>query len=261
MFLTKWASLLIPLYSFSLFGNESKLTSYILEVKKKSNLFDKPSPRATVVGQADEGTNLIFIDESIHGRWVKIQDSEGSVGWIPKDRTDFEEIKKIVDLDVEPKEKIIKEKVEVQNKPELTPAESKNKLSSFYRIFSSKSRISSLLGLRYDLKMGYLNLNEEKKGDQIISFEAGVPLGLNKLGDVFSGAFRVNMKAPLIRKLYYITDYGYSFQKSNTSLNHHLSLGLSAGVAMSWLDARVRGGFDFFSGSYSTIEVQLGCLF
>ena len=77
-------------------------SAYVLEVKKQTKLFDRPSSSGNFVGQADEGTYLIFLEQSKKGLWIKAQDSDGLSGWLPKDRTDFEDIERSVLVPLNP---------------------------------------------------------------------------------------------------------------------------------------------------------------
>src|SRR5437763_4320342 len=82
---------------------------YILEVTKDSALFEEPSAKTQKIGDAEKGMNLLFIEQSRKGFWLKVKDSGGSVGWIPKNRTDFAEVEtarsEIETLDRAPKQK------------------------------------------------------------------------------------------------------------------------------------------------------------
>lgn len=258
MFLIKWASFLSFFLTVTLFARQVNQTSYIIEVKKNSKLFEKPSSKGKVVGQADEGTNLIFLEKSIQGRWIKVQDSAGVGGWLPKDRTDFEDIEKSVEgivavNDIEQEEHL--------KDVEISHSATNHRLSPFYRIIPQDKNFSSLLGIRFDINTGFLGLSGETKGLHTLSIEGALPSNFHKISDDYSGALRFAMKAPFFKSFYYSPDYGYSFENKNSSFYHHFSVGLSAGFDLGRIDARMRAGYDFFSGSHATIEVQLGCWF
>ena len=266
MFPIKWASFLSIFLTLTLFARQKNQPSYVIEVKKNSKLFEKPSSKGKIVGQVDEGTNLIFLEKSIHGRWIKVQDSDGVGGWLPKDRTDFEDIEKSVESmvaakDIEKKEEIEKSEKEQLKGLEISHSATNYRLSPFYRILSQDKNFSSLLGLRFDINTGFSGLSGERKGLRTLSLEGALPGKFNKITDGYAGALRFAMKAPFFQSFFYSPDYGYSFENRNSSFYHHFSLGLTAGLDLGRIDARMRAGYEFFSGSHATIEVQLGCWF
>lgn len=264
MFPIRWAKFLSVFFALSLFAGKKNQPSYIIEVKKKSKLFERPSSKATVIGEADEGTNLIFLEESIKGFWIKAQDSGGLVGWLPKDRTDFGDIVQSVESEAVSKniEKREKNKNILEKSKDLENFSGvKNyRLSPFYRTFLNAKR-TTLLGLRFDLKTGFLDLNGERNRSYFLSVEGALPTQFQKVSDGFSGALRFSMKAPLNEIFFYGSDYGYSFENNDFSFYHHFSVGIFGGLDLGRIDARLRAGYDFFSGSHATVEVQLGCLF
>ena len=259
MFLIKWASFLSFFLTVTLFARQVNQTSYIIEVKKNSKLFEKPSSKGKVVGQADEGTNLIFLEKSIQGRWIKVQDSDGVGGWLPKDRTDFEDIEKSLEGMASAKE--TEKKEEHLKDVEISHSATSYRLAPFYRIMSQDKNFSSLLGLRFDINTGFSGLSGERKGLRTLSLEGALPDKFHKISDGYAGALRFAMKAPFFQSFFYSPDYGYSFENRNSSFYHHFSVGLSAGFDLGRIDARMRAGYEFFSGSHATIEVQLGCWF
>jgi hypothetical protein len=265
MFPIKWASFLLIFFSLNLYARKKNQLSYIIEVKKKSKLFDRPSANGIVIGHAEEGMNLIFLEESIKGLWVKAQDSDGDVGWLPKDRTDFADIKQSLESVHSSKNIEKKEKKEINdeilNKDQNSNFEANYRLSTLYRILGNDRNFSSLLGIRFDLKTGYFGFRGARDKFYSLSLEGALPSQFHKISDGYEGAIRFSMKTPFYQKSFYGSDYGYSFQNRNSSFNHHLSLGLFGGLNLGRVDARIRTGYDFFSNSHATIEVQLGCWF
>ena len=263
MFRISWASSYLFFICFNLFGKNS--SSFIIEVKKDTKLFDKPSARGSVVGQADQGTYLIFLGKSKKGFWVNAQDSVGLSGWLPKDRTDYADIENALLLPKQFKENEEKIQNELKDKDSLKEmADGKGvlnyRISPFFRFYSKPTIGPYSMGLRFDLKIPSPDSLRNAEKINILSFEGGMPSDFKKISDGFSGAFRFGSRTPLFQKLFYGLDYGYAFE-NKSSFYHHLSIGLSLGLDLSRFDIRTRFGYDFFSGSHATFEVQLGCWF
>lgn len=261
-FLTKWVSFLFFFINLNLFAKKASENSYILEVKKESSIFQTPSARSKIIAKADQGTYLIFLETSKRGLWVKVQDSDGQSGWIPKNRTDFEEIENRNKHEADsfkPEEKNKKEESELRS--EFFETNRNYRLSSFYRksVYSPESRFH--LGLRFDWKLPTDSFRSDRGNGYIVSAEVSTQQDFQHLSKEFGGAVRLGRQVSFLNWLFYVPDYGYSFEKTNGSLNHHFSLGLSAGVDIGRLDLRTRFGYNFFSKSYASVEVQLGCWF
>ncbi len=261
-FLTRWLSFIFFFTNFPIFANKIQDNSYILEVKKDSGIFESPSSKSKVLAQADKGTYLIFLEKSKKGLWLKVQDSGGLSGWIPSNRTDYEEIEKLnkqgIDSFLE-NEKVTKDNDEIKNN--FYDKERNYRLSPLYRKASYSVESQSLLGLRFDWKLPSGPFLGEPRKSYLISVEAVTPYDLQKISMEFGGAIRLGMQIPFYKWLFYVPDYGYSFEKHKGQLHHHFAIGLSGGVDMGRLDLRARIGYNFFSQSYASMEVQLGCWF
>jgi hypothetical protein len=266
MFRIKWANLFLFFICFNLFGNQKNTSAYILEVKKASKLYDVPSAKGVVVGEADVGTFLIFLEESKKGLWIKVQDSDGLSGWLPKDRTDYEDIERSV-LDSQNSESVKGNSRESlkqnSNDREKTYFESPSnyRISPFFRIYSKAIMGRYEAGIRFDLKMPSADLSTKSSKVNLLSFDAGIPFNSKESSYGYSGAIRFGMKKFFLQNFFYLFDYGYSVLSSNSQLHHHLSLGLSTGVDVYPFDIKTRLGFNIFSGSNATLEVQIGCRF
>ncbi len=266
MFHIKWANLFLFFISFSLFGNQKNPSAYILEVKKTSKLFDVPSAKGSVVGEAEVGTFLIFLEESKKGLWIKAQDSDGLSGWLPKDRTDYQDIERSV---LDPKNlESAKGNAEASLKPQSNDLEKVSfesplnyRISPFFRIYSKPIMSRYETGIRFDLKMPSSDLYNKSSKVHLLSFDAGFPLHTDEFSHGYSGAVRFGIKKSFLQNFFYVLDYGYSILSRHSQLLHYLSLGLSTGVDISRFDIKARFGYNLFSESNATLEVLLGWRF
>ncbi len=238
-------------------------TPYILEVTKKSNLFERPSAKSQVLAEAEEGVMLLLVDISKQGRWLKIKDAEGTEGWIPVNRTDYGQIHKarevIEDMAIEDKN------IEKEYRKRALEAEKisklrkwKIRLAPIYRIIDKKLPNTPSYGGRFDWVYGMTPIrNESSFALNRLGFSATVPT----VGHGYSGTLQYSSVMPVWGPLFYAPEIAYSFDKVAHANRHHLSLSVGAGVQFNIFDLGIKVGYDFFSNSRAHGEVQIGCTF
>lgn len=80
----------------SLLSSDFNLDSkgVLLQITEDVPVFLKPDPRAPRMANAEAGTVLLVLEVSSKRSWVKVEDDEGTRGWIPVDRTDLPDLLK-----------------------------------------------------------------------------------------------------------------------------------------------------------------------
>ena len=246
------------------FAFQKSESNYIVEIKKSSKLFDAPSSKAKIIGAAEEGTYLIFLEKSMKGLWIKVQDAEGVSGWLPKNRTDYGDIESSVSDSTSNSTKL-RNNQRKNNEKDIeetnTYDDLKYRLSLFYIINSRAESPKSFSGIGFDLGLPSISFEKTKNKVNFFSIEAGMPSGFGSLSNSYMGAFRFGMKTPVFNRVFYGLDYGYLFEKRSSIFKNHFSLGLSLGLILSRFDLKARFGYDMFSRSSANVGVQLGCLF
>ncbi|HVJ66185.1 MAG TPA: SH3 domain-containing protein [Bdellovibrionota bacterium] len=64
----------------------------LLQVSEVVPVFARPDPKSAKLAEADVGTVLLAVDLSPKRTWVRVEDDEGTQGWVPVDRTDLGEL-------------------------------------------------------------------------------------------------------------------------------------------------------------------------
>lgn len=243
---------------------------YILEVTKLAGLYEGPSTKTKKIADADQGTFLLFVEQSKRGIWVKVKDSEGTMAWIPKGLTDFAQVEDArIGMDIVAKEsKVAKEEREVPKEvptaDETTEAAlpKKYRVASLYRLASKSSPSRERLGIRVDLSVRQMPMSDAKRvGQTAIAFEATFPSPRIEHEQDISGAIRFAGRTTVWGPFFYGPDFGYAVDKLERNYRHHLSLGLLGGATLGPLDFSARIGYDFFCRARAVIEIQMGFSF
>ncbi|MEZ4814534.1 MAG: SH3 domain-containing protein [Bdellovibrionota bacterium] len=254
----------------------AKEVPYLLEVKKDTPLFVRPSIKSKQLAQAEEGTVLLYLEKSKRSIWVKLRSADGLVGWMPISRTDYkevesarssiEEIRRISRLTKEVPDKKNKSREEMIS--ELSKAQGSESFRPFLRIAplqkwtSDAEPASSRMGLRVDYNLGLHALGRASAVDPAwASVEASLPSPFSSHSSDFSAAARYVWRAPLWGPFVYGPDMGYSIDKVRSDYRHHFSLGLASGLFVGPFDLTLRGAYDFFAQSRASVELQLGVSF
>lgn len=250
---------------------------YLLEVKKDTPLFSRPSIKSQKLAEAEEGTLLLYVEKSKKNIWVKLRDSDGLEGWMPIERTDYKEVdearssiqqiqnisnqsKGIKEEPQKTKEEMMEEALRARSEKPFMP---KLRVAPIMRWLSDSEPASSRLGLRVDYNLGQTSLNGNGALNPAwFSAEATFPSPFKAhQNSDFSAALRYVWRAPLWGPLVYGPDLGYSVDNVGSNYRHHFSLGLATGVALGPVDLMLRGAYDFFARSRASVEVQLGVSF
>jgi len=262
----------------------AKEVAYILEVKKETPLFKRPSMKSEKIAVAEAGTNLLYIEKSQKGIWVKLRDSDGVEGWMPVSRTDYNEvaseksttdkINEIAKLEKEEaqkesknpdereksKEEMMKDIMD-QRKKQLDPG---FRIAPLMRWTNKKEPATTRIGIRADLNLVKIALTGNGRFGQAWAAAEGTvpaPQGSHRESSDYTFAARYVLRAPLYGPLVYGPDIGYAADNVKNDFRSHLSLGLASAVLVGPFDFGLRGGYDFFNNSRYSIEVQLGASF
>lgn len=272
-----WPSIKLLLYFFCVTHLFSSEIPYLLEVKKDTPLFSKPSTSSSRLAEAEEGTLLLYRGRSKRRIWVKLSDSEGLEGWMPMDRTDYKEVESArVSLDEiqkisssEGRLKSERQKTKEEMMEEILQSKNEKPFDPFLRIapltrwLSDSEPTSSRIGFRIDYNLGKTSLSGNGAlSPAWFSGEATFPSPfVSHSGSDFTGALRYVWRAPLWGPFVYGPDLGYSVDSVASQYRHHFSLGMAAAVVLGPIDLMLRTGYDFFSRSRAMIEVQVGVSF
>ncbi len=272
---------------FTSFAYAQKIP-YLLEVKKETPFFLRPSLKSEKLAEAEVGTLLMFVEKSKRGIWVKLRDADGLEGWMPLDRTDFlevdaarESLERVTRISQKPENVNNKESFvgegqksrdelieEIQQQQQQARAQQQQpstlRLSPFARWLSkAEPAARSRLGIRFDYALGPVTLSgANRKGMTSIAVEASLPRPQqNARSEDYSAALRYVGRAPFWGPFVYGPDLGYSVDKVKNEYRHHLSVGLAAGVVRGPFDIHLRGAFDFFAQSQASFDIQIGVSF
>jgi len=250
---------------------------YLLEVKKDTPLFSRPSIKSKKLAEAEEGTLLLYVEKSKKSIWVKLRDPDGLEGWMPIERTDYKEvedarssIQQIQNISNQAaqekaeqqktKEELMEEALLARNEKPFMP---KLRIAPITRWLSDSEPASTRIGLRVDYNLGQTSLSGNGALNPAwLAAEATLPSPfISHSSSDFSAALRYVWRAPLWGPLVYGPDLGYSVDNVGSSYRHHFSFGLAGGVAIGPVDLMVRGAYDFFARSRAMVELQLGVSF
>lgn len=248
----------------------------LVEVQKDTPLFSRPSIKSERLAEAEAGTLLIFVNKSKKGIWLQLKDSEGMSGWMPADRTDYKDIanareqvkileentyqqKENLDKKTKSKEELMEEIMRSRAQKESLPF---LRIAPFLKWVNKEEPTTSRIGLKVDYNLGQTGLAHKNVLNPAWAvFEASFPSPFVNSNSDMSFALRYSWKAPLWGPFVYVPDIGYSLDKLEDAYRHHLSLGLAGGIEIGPLDIRIRGGYDAFAHSRSSVDVQLGVNF
>lgn len=253
---------------------------YLLEVKKDTPLFAAPTMKSERLGVAEAGMTFLFVEKSKKGIWLRLKDADGTYGWMPADRTDYKEvsdarqsIEQIQQISSAAyKENLTKQKTKEEMMEEALKARAEAQEEAFRSPFlrlaplmkwlSESEPASNRIGLRIDYNLGHSSLANKGVLDPAwASLEATFPSPQISHSSDFSAAARYVWRAPLWGPFLYGPDLGYSIDNVDSDYRHHLSVGLSGGIALGPVDLMLRGSYDFFAQSRMGVEAQLGVSF
>jgi hypothetical protein len=260
----------------SLFSSAKDLP-FLIEVKKDTPLFLRPSIGSEKLVEAEAGTMLLFVEKSKKGIWVKLSDADGTSGWMPTDRTDYQEVKQaqvsmeqiqsisqreVPEAKQKTKEEMMEEALRAREAQEQNSFNPNLRIAPLMKWLSDSEPTSTRIGLRVDYNLGSTSLGPQQiLGPAWAAVEASFPAPQVKGESDFSAALRYVWKAPLWGPLVYGPDIGYSIDKVRSEYRHHMSLGLATALVLGPVDLMLRGSYDLFSQSRLGVEVQLGVSF
>ena len=139
---------------------------YILEIQKNTPLYDRPSLNGKKVATAEEGTNLLFIEKSKKGLWVKLKDGDGLEGWMPIQGTDLTEVLNATSSrdrmqEISKQEKFEDKKISLEEqqreilaqKAASVPFDPFLRIAPLMRWLSDSEPVSTRLGIRVDYNL------------------------------------------------------------------------------------------------------------
>lgn len=255
-----WCFARIFLFFFSL--SFLKASPYILEVTKKSIIFERPSGKSGRLAEADEGTMLLLVELSKQGRWLKVKDAEGTMGWVPRDRTDYDLVNKarqaVEDIEIEDNKAEKEYMAQVREfSKQMNSRKWKLRVAPLFRLINQELPETPSLGARVDLVYGSTPIRDGRK---VALTRLGLSGSVPQKGAGYTGAFHYSWTMPAWGAFYYGPDVAYSFDKVS-SLRHHLALSVAGGIQLGIFDLALKVGYDFFANSRAHGEVQLGCTF
>ena len=259
---------------------QAKDISYLLEVKKDTPLFKRPSTKSPKVADAEEGTLLLFVEKSTKGIWVKLRDSDGLEGWMPTNRTDYSEVnaaretndqiqqisrldksERNIDKKQATKEEMMEE-IMRQKREQVEAFNPRFRIAPLMRWSSDSEPASTRMGVRGDYNLGNLALSgQDRVGQAWGVVEATFPAPQVSSKSDFTLAARYATRAPIYGPLFYGVDFGYAVDNVKSQYRHHFSTGLSGGFQIGPFDLMTRAAYDFFCRSRYYIELQLGVAF
>ncbi len=248
--------------SFLISGNAvaSFKVAPVLSVTRTAPVFKSPSSKSELLAEAEPGTPVLARALSPQGSWILVEDSDGHLGWMPTERTNYKQVSSVQNdvLPIDPswssesKEMPLPDGASIPAPTTQAPrsaAPTGWEISAAYR-----ENISGESSRKFPLGVSFIELSPEM--GEGVGVRADVDLGAQGLESWRVGFIgRYVWMGSFFREL----DVGIERQKINTWRS-----GLSAGYALGFSPVRsfafsLRGGL--FWGSETQWNGEFRCRF